>query len=165
MQVLGFSRETVIALTTGIESVEWRRRYSSQPENPRAGTTDDVECMFSIMRDLIGKHFTLRKVRYAWRKICVEFGKRLDPDLGFYYFTSSHDRFLEGEYPDFDQKSTKRTKSVRVRRREQPSLLMVGRATLPQPGSRSTRMTFHNVPLQLPPVPGTSSHVSDHSYC
>ncbi len=79
---------------------------------------------------------------YAWRKICVEFGKRLYPDLGFYYFTSSHDRFLEGEYPDFDHKSTKRARSVRVRRREQPSHLMGGRA-ISQPGSQSTRMTFH----------------------
>ncbi len=64
------------------------------PENPCAGTTDDVECIFSIMRDLIGKHFTLRHVRYAWRKMCSEFSKRLDPDLGFYYFTSSHDRLI-----------------------------------------------------------------------
>ena len=60
VKVLGLTRETVIALTTNIESVEWKRRNSSQPENPRAGTTDDVECMFSILRDLIGKHFTLR---------------------------------------------------------------------------------------------------------
>ena len=49
----------MIAVTTGIESIEWRRRSSSNPENPRASTTDDVECMFSIIRDLIGKHFTL----------------------------------------------------------------------------------------------------------
>ena len=135
------------------------------PENPRAGTTDDVECIFSIMRDLIGKHFTLRHVRYTWRKICSEFSKRLDPDLGFYYFTSSHDRFYEGERPSFDTAATKKQRTSRSRRRELPGHLMFGRATLPQPSqpsSRSTRMTFHNIP---PPVPGTSAHVSDHSYC
>ena len=68
--VLGFTRETVYALSTGIESIEWKRRreHSEMRVNPRSGTTDDVECMFSIMRDLIGKHFTLREVRYAWRK-------------------------------------------------------------------------------------------------
>ena len=79
MTVLGFTRETVYALTTGIESVEWKRReYASlcyQPENPRSSTTDDVECMFSIMRDLTGKHFTLREARYTWRKSCIEFGR------------------------------------------------------------------------------------------
>lgn len=163
--VLGFTRETVYALTTGIESVEWKRRNEGSVENPRSGTTDDVECMFSIMRDLSGKHFTLRQVKYTWRKACIEFAKRLDPDLGFYYFTSSHDRFYEGERPHFDKKTTKKVRSARVRRREQPANLIIGRATLPQPGSRSTRMTFHNLPLELPPPPGTSSHLSDHSYC
>lgn len=82
VEVIGFTRELVFALTTGIESVEWRRR---PPENPCAGTTDDMECIFSIMRDLIGKHFTLRHMRYAWRKICAEFTKRLDLDIVFHY--------------------------------------------------------------------------------
>ena len=104
---VGFTRETVYALTTGIESVEWKRReyagLGCKPENPWSSTTDDVECMFSIMRDLTGKHFTLREVRYTWRKSCIEFAKRLDPDIGFYYFSSSHDRFYEGERPHFDE--------------------------------------------------------------
>ena len=62
--VLGFTRETVVALTTDIESREWKRReYANtghMQEHPRASTTDDVECLFSIMRDLAGKHFTVR---------------------------------------------------------------------------------------------------------
>lgn len=94
---MGFTRETVIALTTNIESMEWKRRHNLPSENPRSSTTDDVECMFFVMRDLAGKHFTLRKARYTWRKVCTEFTKRLDPDLGFYYFTSSHDRFYESQ--------------------------------------------------------------------
>lgn len=53
----------MIALTTNIESVEWKRRQNVDlglpPENPRSSTTDDVECIFSVMRDLAGKHFTL----------------------------------------------------------------------------------------------------------
>ena len=168
IKVLGFTRETIIALTTNIESVEWKRReYSNlkRPlENPRSSTTDDVECMFSIMRDLTGKHFTLREAQYTWRKVCVEFAKRLDPDTGFYYFTSSHDRFYEGERPHFDEDTT-RIKQKRVRRREQPSNLMFGRATLPAPSSHSTRMKFHNLPLELPPVPGAENqHLFEHSY-
>ena len=31
-------------------------------EHPRAGTTDDVECFFSVLRDVVGKDFTLKQV-------------------------------------------------------------------------------------------------------
>ena len=102
--MLGLTRETVIALTTNIESREWRRRENRDPEHPRASTTDDVECIFSIMRDMVGNHFTLQCVKYNWRKVCNEFMKRLDPSLPFYYHTSTHDRFYEGDRPSFDEK-------------------------------------------------------------
>ena len=139
--------------------MEWRRR-KGMLENPRAGTTDDVECMFSIMRDLTGKHFMLREARYTWRKVCIEFAKRLDPDLGFYYFTSSHDRFMEGERPDFDHKSTRKSSNVRPRRRERPSNLIYGLATFPQPGAKSVRVTYHNLPIDAPPPPTTRNKLA-----
>ena len=166
--VLGFTRETVIALTTNIESIEWKRRENAQlkrkQENPRSSTTDDVECMFSIMRDLTGKHFTVREAKRTWRKTCIEFAKRMDPDIGFYYFTSAHDRFYEGERPHFDERPHK-VKKQRIRRRELGSSLVFGRATLPVPGARSVRMTYHNLPLELPPPPTVDSHhLSEHSY-
>ena len=72
-------------------------------EHPRASTTDDVEYFFSVLRDLVGKHFTVKQVQFEFRKLCLEFTKRLDPDLLFFYFTSSHDRFQEGPLPDFYQ--------------------------------------------------------------
>ena len=174
--VCGFSRETTIALTTNIESCEWKRRelakQGEKGENPRASTTDDVECFFSIMRDLTGKHFTLRQAKYTWRKASMEFSKRLDPALGFFYHTSSHDRFYEGERPHFDQpgvsKSAHNPRHQRVRKREQPANLAVGRATFPTPGARSTRTQFHNLPVELPPPPlpkGAHPDVqSEHSY-
>lgn len=156
--VLGFTRETVIALTTNIESREWKRREYANlghvPEHPRASSTDDVECLFSIMRDLAGKHFTVRTASYNWRKVCLEFSKRLDPDLGFYYHTSSHDRFYEGERPSFDiqasGKSSRNPRNQRVRRRDQLSQMVFGRVTLPTPGARSVCMQYHNVPVELP---------------
>lgn len=70
---------------------------STHLENPRSSTTDDVECFFSVMRDMIGQHFTVQQARYNWRKVCLEFYKRLDPELPFFYYTSSHDQFYEGE--------------------------------------------------------------------
>ena len=44
--IKGLTREVVVALTTTIESQEFRRRYRKEkgllPEHPRAGSTDDV---------------------------------------------------------------------------------------------------------------------------
>ena len=40
-----------------IESTEWERRERAKlgivPEHPRVSTTDDVECFFSVIRDLV----------------------------------------------------------------------------------------------------------------
>ena len=64
--VRGFTRETLHAVIANIESREWRRCYCLRKgiplEHPRASTTDDVECFFSVLRDNVGKHFTLREV-------------------------------------------------------------------------------------------------------
>ena len=66
-RIRGFSRETLIALAANIETREWRRQYSNNngiaPEHPRASTTDDVECFFSVLRDTVGKDLLCR--RYA----------------------------------------------------------------------------------------------------
>lgn len=62
----GFTRETLSALVVDIESREWRLKYNRDvgipPEHPRASTTDDVECFFSVLRDIVGKDFTLKQV-------------------------------------------------------------------------------------------------------
>ena len=64
--VKGFTRETLSALIVDIESRKWRRMYNLQngipPEHPRASTTDDVECFFSVLRDMVGKDFTHKEV-------------------------------------------------------------------------------------------------------
>ena len=94
--VRGFTRETTTALLTTIESTEWMRKQATNGlvpvEHPRASTTDDVECFFSMMRDLLGSSFRLTTVMQEQRKICFEFDKRVDPQLPFYYYTSDHDR-------------------------------------------------------------------------
>jgi len=64
--VRGFSRETIIALAANIKSREWRCAYlaaiNKPPEHPRASTTDNVECFFSVLRDSVGEDFTLKEV-------------------------------------------------------------------------------------------------------
>ena len=169
-RICGFTRETLIAVTTNIESREWRRRDNFDaglpPEHPRASTSDDCECFFSVMRDNIGKNFTLKEVKFNFRKVCLEFWKRIDPNLPYFYHTSSHHRFSEGILPDFDQPRTSKRKSrfSRVPQREQPAAFVPGRATLPVRGSLSIRPQFHNKPLDLPPPPTAPLHVWEHSY-
>ena len=66
ISIRGFTCETLSAILADIESREWRRHFnrenSTAIEHPRASTTDDVECCFSILRDIVGKDFTLKDV-------------------------------------------------------------------------------------------------------
>ena len=100
---------------------------------------------------------------YGWRKTCLEFSKRLDKDLRFYYHTSSHHRFFEGDRPDFSKLSDT-PRDLRVAQRELMAGNRGGRVSLVQRGVTSIRAQFHNVPVELPPPPSLPSHVSDHSY-
>lgn len=165
--IRGFTRETLSALVVNIESREWRRQYSRENniplEHPRASSTDDVECFFSVLRDLVGKDFTHKEVMYGWRKACVEFSKRLNRDLPFYYHTSANQRFFEGDRPDFSQPQLK-PRVQRAARRELMTGGVGGRTSLVQRGAASIRAKFHNVPVDLPPPPSIPRHVIEHEY-
>ena len=156
------------ALVANIETRGWRRQEISQqslnPENPRASNTDDMECFFSVMRDHIGANFTLKQAQFGWRKVCLEFQKRIDADLPFYYFTSAHDCFYEGVRPSFNEPS-KRTKKQRLPQGEQAVSICSGRATLPVRGTLTIRPQFHKHPVSVPPPSTVSTHISEHSYC
>lgn len=154
---------------TNIEGREWRRRcidiMGNTSEHPRASTSDDVECFFSMLRDIVGRNFTSKQVQFAFRRVCVEFNKRLDPNLPYFYHTSAHTRFSEGPLPAFSQASSKKKrKSRKVPRREQPAAFILRRATLPVHGSTSVRSQFHNRPIDLPPPPTEHYHTFEHSY-
>ena len=62
--ICGFSRESLVAVTTDIESRELRQRTNMEdgllPEHPCASTMDNVECFFSMPHDYIGKYFTAK---------------------------------------------------------------------------------------------------------
>ena len=83
---------------------------NDQLNHPRASSTDDVECFFSMVRDAIGRNFTTKEVKFEICKVFTEFAKRVDPDLPFYYHTSSHTRYYEGPLPQFDQPSRRNQK-------------------------------------------------------
>ena len=93
----------------------------------------------------------------------MEFMKRLDPDLPFYYYTSAHSRFYEGETPDFSVPSSKPRK---LRRAPQRELLGTShQVTFSVRGASSIRASFHNLPIDLPPPPGTANQfMFEHSY-
>ena len=95
-----------------------------------------------------------------------EFLKRLDPDLPFYYHTSTHTRFHEGVMPEFDTKPTKKAQQKHIPRYE-----LLGTndlITMAVHGATSIRTKFHNIPLELPPPPGIPTYnlvAVEHSYC
>ena len=159
--IRGLSRETLIALTTTIESREWmRRRFASESipiEHPSATSTDDVECFFSVLRSMAGEHFTTKAVMFEWRRICCEFAKRIDNKLPFYYYTSTHNRFFEGQMHSFDEPGSKKSvanpRHQRARNIEQPGKLASGRANLIRTGHGSIRRQFHALPTEIPPPP------------
>lgn len=95
----------------------------------------------------------------------MEFSKRSDPELPFYYYTTT-DRFYEGDMPAFDQPSEKPKRPKRVPRREQARADVSGRVTMAIRGDRSIRTTFHNLPVELPPPPTQNQSIvlSEHAY-
>ena len=103
-------------------------------------------------------------VRFGFWKASVEFKKQLDPDLPFYYHTSSHSHFYEGPLPDFSMSSPKKKWNFRTAPHEQLAAFASWCATMPVQGSLSVRPQFNNLPLELPPIPTDQIHVVEHSY-
>ena len=116
------------------------------------------------MPDSIGSNFNAKQVKFGMHKVYAEFTKRLDPDLPFYYYTSDQKQYYEGPLLEFNQPSTVKPKAKTVPRREQPTAFAPHHATMPVRGSLSICPKFHNLPLELPPLPGKPVHLSDNSY-
>ena len=108
----------------------------------------------------MGSSFTLKNVQDAWKKICIEFEKRESSDLSFYYFSSAHDRFYEGERPAFNSRQGKTRELQKAPQRETQfaNALGIGRISLPTRGEKSKRLQFHSGPVALPPPPALQCH-------
>ena len=75
--ICGFSRETVIAVTTNIESNEYRKREAERfgyPEHPRAGTSDDVEAIHFVVAP-----FPWQYIHHERDEIIVEESPEVNP--------------------------------------------------------------------------------------
>ena len=141
-------------MTTNCESQEYRRRDNSElgVEHPRASSSDDVECFFSILNERLGRNFTIKNLKDLWIVTCQEFSKRIDPDLPFYYHTSGKSRYRTTDLPSFDEGQGKPTRldSLKPSRREHEGRKVIGRSTMIARGGSSLRQTFHVGPLSLP---------------
>ena len=70
--IRGFSRETLVEMTTNIESQEYCRRLNNEigyAEHPGAGGTDDLETFFSIAHHYLGLVFSLEQFKEKWPKL------------------------------------------------------------------------------------------------
>ena len=106
------------------------------------------------------------QVYCEWRKVTLEFMKRMDPSLPFYYFTSAHDRFNEEDMPGFNEPRIK-PKRDRVPRCELIPGDISRRTSFPVRGSLSIRANFHAGPVNMPPPPSATFHervAAEHSY-
>ncbi|XP_035665314.1 uncharacterized protein LOC118408603 [Branchiostoma floridae] len=160
--VLGWSRETLVAVTANIASMELRRREAADigyEEHPRAGTTDDVEGFFAGLHRHLGNVFTLKQLHERWPTEVREFSKRIDPDLPFYYWTIS-ERFREAEdtYPSFNddpEDGRLRLHRLRTCRREDASIFTSARGVLPVRNRGTIRQIMHRPEVPLPEVPNS----------
>ena len=65
-EICGFSREKVVAVTTNIESMEFRRGQNNEigyEEHPRAGSTGDIEAIIAFFHRIAGVFFTLKQFK------------------------------------------------------------------------------------------------------
>ncbi len=159
-QIRGLTREIVVGLLANLTSFELRRNeYRMRllpPEHPRSGTSDDVECFFSVLHDMLGDIFDLKKFYETYPKILVEFDKQVSQECGFYYWTGKKERFRDFALDDFNQPSKfgkERLDQVKITRRADPGVFLAERAALPVHNSLTARARFHKAPEQLPEPP------------
>ena len=126
-------------------------------EHPRASSTDDVdEGFFSLLHKMLGPVFDLKQFHDKSRKIMNEFTKRINPELQFFYWSGSKERYWDFDLPSFNERSGKgviaRLDKVKLSRRGDPGVFVANRASLPQKGQHTCRANFHKAPVELPPL-------------
>ena len=161
--ICGLTREVVVGLVANLESRHLRRIENAQrglqPEHPRSSSTDDVEGFISLLHEMLGPIFDIKQFYSEQPKILNEFKKRIDSDLGFFYWTGAKTRYNDSELPSFNEPSgpglVERLDKVQLSRRGDPGVFVGNRASLPQKGQLTVRAKFHRAPIALPPLPLT----------
>ena len=154
------TREVIVGLVANLESrqlreVEYRCR-ALKPEHPRSSSIDDVESFIALLHEMLGPIFDMKEFYNALPKILNEYGKRIDNELPFFYWTGSKTRYKDFELPSFNEPSgqgvIERLDKVHLSRRGDPGVFVANRASLPQKGQLTARAKFHRAPVALPPM-------------
>ena len=100
-------------------------------------------------------NFTVQQLQHGSQKVTLEFVKRMDPDLLFYYHTSMHTRYSEGQLSDFNKATnTPKHEGRRVPSRDVSATMFTPRATLPVRGTLSVHTQFQLIsPLPRGDIP------------
>lgn len=157
--ICGFTRELIVGLIANLESREIRRQEYLErglpPEHPRASSSDDVEGFVALLHEMFGPIFDLKQFYQESTKILNEFGKRINPDLAFYYWTGAKERYRDFALPSFNNPTgpgvVERLDRIKLSRRGDPGVFVANRASLPQRGQITARAHFHKTPVALPP--------------
>lgn len=158
--ICGLTREIVVGLFANLDGREMRRteyvERGLKAEHPRASSSDDVEGFISPLHEMLGPVFDLKNFHDESRKILNEFTKRINPQLPFYYWIGSKERFRDFDLPSFNQPSgpgvAERLDKVKLSRRGDPGVFVANRASLPQKGKLTCRAIFDKAPIALPPI-------------
>ena len=105
-------------------------------------STDDVEGIFAFLHGLLGPIFDEKAFHDVFPKVISEYTKKCDPDLPFYYYTGSNDRYNDGVIASFNIPSSageERLDRVRISRRADPGVFVANHATIPQRGQLGVR--------------------------
>ena len=89
-------------------------------------------------------------------KVSSEYTKKCDPDLPFYYYTGSNDRYNDGSILSFNmpsQSGEERLDRVKVSRRADPGVFVANRAAIQQRGQLSVCSARFKFAEGLPPLP------------
>ena len=108
------------------------------------------------MHGLLGPIFDEKSFHDVFPKVISEYTKKCNPDLPFYYYTGSNDRYNDGSIVSFNmpsQSGEERLDRVKVSRRADPGVFVANQAAIPQCGQLSVRSARFKSAEGLPPPP------------
>lgn len=92
--------------------------------------TDYVEGLIASPHEMLGEIFDIKKFLDTQSKILNKFKKRMDPDLGFFYWTGAKEHYTELQLPSFNLPSHERLDSISLSRWGDPVVFVATKETV-----------------------------------
>ena len=115
-----------------------------------------MEAIFAFLHELLGNIFDEKQFHDAFPKVMLEFTKKCDPQLPFYHYTGTNERYRTGPETQFNVPSAsgvERLDRVQISRRADPVVFVANRAVMPQRGQLTVRAAHFRPAEHLPPPP------------